>query len=247
MNIEAYKTKREKLAYIMGFAFALGMKHKLAYDANTNNPYWITTENGHHFLIDEEGIIQGGRFKGQSVRGIKQAWERDSVKLSPYLSEIIPSGFKPPANTKQFVNRTNGNYKLAIKDYYDQEYRDRAVKISLPINGKNKTVTAEFARGPFRDEFTGKHEHFYKEKMECMPHVLDVLRNGKLVQIDKKTDHKDIVGFYTFMKTVVINGKRKKVAIDVAETFNGYYVCYNLTAEGIKGWNTKESHFNVKQ
>lgn len=58
-------------AYTLGFCCGLGFSyhklHKLSFDASTNNPYWITTKKGKHFLIDEDGVIQSGRFKNQPI------------------------------------------------------------------------------------------------------------------------------------------------------------------------------------
>lgn len=70
-------TDKEKIAYIVGMAVAIGFKlglrkQGLSFDANTNNPYWVTTENGHHFLIDKFGTIQGGRLKGTPIDNVKK-------------------------------------------------------------------------------------------------------------------------------------------------------------------------------
>lgn len=58
-------------AYTLGFCCGLGFSYhklrKLSFDASTNNPYWITTKKGKHFLIDEDGVIQSGRFKNQPI------------------------------------------------------------------------------------------------------------------------------------------------------------------------------------
>lgn len=70
-------TDKEKTAYIVGMAVAIGFKLGLrklglSFDANTNNPYWVTTENGHHFLIDKFGTIQSGRLKGTPIDNVKK-------------------------------------------------------------------------------------------------------------------------------------------------------------------------------
>lgn len=73
-------TDKEKLAYTIGKAFAIGFvmalrRRGLSYDANTNNPNWVTTKKGHHFLIDEFGTIQTGKLKGTPINSIKNYYE----------------------------------------------------------------------------------------------------------------------------------------------------------------------------
>ena len=70
-------TDKEKIAYIVGMAVALGFKLRLrrqciSLDANANNPYRVTTENGHHFLIDKFGTIQSGRLKETPIDKVKK-------------------------------------------------------------------------------------------------------------------------------------------------------------------------------
>lgn len=70
-------TDKEKIAYIVGMAVALGFKLRLrrqciSLDANANNPYRVTTENGHHFLIDKFGTIQSGRLKETPIDNVKK-------------------------------------------------------------------------------------------------------------------------------------------------------------------------------
>ncbi len=64
---------------MMGYMFALGIRHArgIAFDANTNNPYWVTTENGHHFLIDEFGTILLGRLKNIPIDQVKSFYRNE--------------------------------------------------------------------------------------------------------------------------------------------------------------------------
>lgn len=80
------KSIEEHQAFMLGYMFALGIRHArgIAFDANTNNPYWVTTENGHRFLIDLSGVIQTGRFKGHPIAGLKEHWQKDTGEI-PYM------------------------------------------------------------------------------------------------------------------------------------------------------------------
>ena len=103
---------KEKLAYIVGMALAIGFilalkKRGLSFDANTNNPYWITTENGHHYLIDEEGTIQSGRFKDQSIGKLKDSWS----KISPKLREQEKASQAPRNKSDAFMEYEYLNLK----------------------------------------------------------------------------------------------------------------------------------------
>lgn len=55
-----------ELVYILGALCAYRAKHQ-GCDAATNNPFWITTRKGQHILIDHNGTIMSGRFKGMNI------------------------------------------------------------------------------------------------------------------------------------------------------------------------------------
>lgn len=105
-------TDKEKTAYIVGMAVAIGFKlglrrRGLSFDANTNNPYWITTENGHHFLIDEEGTIQSGRFKNQPLGKLKDGWS----KVKPKFQHLEKSPHQPWEKSGAFSEFEDLNLK----------------------------------------------------------------------------------------------------------------------------------------
>lgn len=120
---------QEKIAYIVGMAIAVGFKlglrrRGLSFDANTNNPYWITTENGHHFLIDEEGTIQSGRFKNQSISGLKDYWDDTEFKRRNITESKIRSALKTvlsqtSGQSKKELKRSSA--KLTASQYYGRE------------------------------------------------------------------------------------------------------------------------------
>lgn len=255
MNIKVhFKSNEEKKAFMCGLAFYLGYlkasNKELAFDANTNNPYWITTENGHHYLIDDDGIIQSGRFKNQSIGGVKEAWRKKSTqynpskigKRNPYYAVIKPNTKLPDVRT--YLDKANGNYKRAIKNYYDENLKNKQIQIEVPYGSRNEKVYAYFASGDFRDEFTGKHHFHYDLILNCLPHVVDVLTNGQIANVSYKEHSHNLIRFFTFVKKVNVNGNDRLIAIDVGESKFGFFINYNLTTEGVKGWETKQKYFD---
>lgn len=100
-------TDKEKIAYIVGMAVAIGFKlglrkQGLSFDANTNNPYWVTTENGHHFLIDKFGTIQSGRLKGAPIDNVKKHYSGIKNKKEKNLNAgaELSRSYGPEIKTK---------------------------------------------------------------------------------------------------------------------------------------------------
>ncbi len=103
-------------AYTLGFCCGLGFSyhklHKLSFDASTNNPYWITTKKGKHFLIDEDGVIQSGRFKNINIDKLHNASKEKKVKGKDQLT------YSRIFNTYKYEDRLPDS----VKSYFDKIY-----------------------------------------------------------------------------------------------------------------------------
>lgn len=129
MNIITHcKSIEERQAFMMGYAFVLGVMsvRGLAFDANTNNPYWVTTKSGHHYLIDNNGYIQSGRFKNQNVGTLHEEWQKkESNKFSShdyFTSPEIRSFYNLHPEHKW------KSYKGVLKEYLKNKYSGTKIK-----------------------------------------------------------------------------------------------------------------------
>lgn len=134
-------TDKEKLAYTMGKAFAIGFvmalhRRGLSYDANTNNPNWVTLSNGLKVEIGPSGIITKGRFKGVNIKHVREvAGTKKNNVLNPRVTayELKNIYFRHEDEIKD-VKEESAIYKLnkIKKGYVENAFkRDDIGGISL--------------------------------------------------------------------------------------------------------------------
>jgi hypothetical protein len=125
-------------AYTLGFCCGLGFSyhklHKLSFDASTNNPYWITTKKGKHFLIDEDGVIQSGRFKNINIDKLHNASREKKVKGKDQLT------YSRIFNTYKYEDRLPDS----VKSYFDKIYLTKPTEKHLIARNKIKSELATF-------------------------------------------------------------------------------------------------------
>ena len=86
-------TDKAKRAYIVGMALAVGFilalkKRGLSFDANANNPNWVTLSNGLKVEIGPDGIITKGRFKGINIKHVSEvAKSKKDRGLTPKITK----------------------------------------------------------------------------------------------------------------------------------------------------------------
>lgn len=101
-------TDKEKRAYIVDMAFVIGFimalkKRGLSFDANTNNPFWVTLSNGLKVEIGPDGIVTKGRFKGINIKHISEvAKSKKDHSLNPKITayELKNIYFRPEDEIK---------------------------------------------------------------------------------------------------------------------------------------------------
>ena len=116
--IAQFKTDAEKKAFMIGVAFYLGyiayLKKKLTFDAN--DPHWVTGKKKHHkYKIDDEGIIQSGKLKGQPIDSVSETWEKINNRNRTEFS-------KPKLSNSEAKSRR----KYVNKFKYDQNTPEKA-------------------------------------------------------------------------------------------------------------------------
>lgn len=172
-------TDKEKIAYIVGMAIAIGFKlglrkHGLGFDANTNNPYWVTLSNGTKVEIGPGGTITKGRFKGVNIKHVRDvARSKKDRHLNSRITayELKNIYFKREDEVKG-VNEEAAIYKLnkIKKGFVENAFkRDDIGGISIS----------------YGDDYAGlkhieKRNHVGNNKAEFTKKLSDTIRLGRL-------------------------------------------------------------------
>lgn len=243
---------KEKLAYIVGMALAIGFilalkKRGLSFDANTNNPYWITTENGHHYLIDEEGTIQSGRFKGNEIGAVGKLWKKEKRKEAklkqPKMQE--PQHYK---DNKFFSAEQYASIMKMIDEHkYDNVMpNEPAQYINAMVEHRDPTKNEKKARPDFKSSIEQavkeqpaeiqKHIKAFKFNMQGAT-PLEYVDPGISKQLGLTNSKKVMVPLLTVQREL---GKHRDMTREMFEQG----LAYAFMAEGAEIVRLKSDHPN---
>ncbi len=220
--------------------------------------HWITVhpggkeprgyESDNKVLLDKNGRVRGGmggKFNGLTISevcqrsGSKQGGGGSNASAQKNFprQNVDLTNFKPSKTTDQYLREAKEDPKIAIVNFYKNEFRGGFVPVRVRVTGKTTTVNAIFD-GRGQKEFL-KFFPYLREILEVLPHIPSVLTKGKYMGRFEAKDHKPFVAFHTFVGAVKVAGKRVKVAVDVGETPAPVFPVYNVNREGIPSFKAK--------
>ena len=199
-------------AFRLGYAFALGIAYKrnnLAQDADNDDVIFRTSKKGKPYAIDPKtGTIKGGLGKENNGVELREA-ENTGKSFEDFIKEnnleINPETGKP--------KQANKSAKAYIKALY------KNTKISNP-NGLPKSSQIEFTNEGLSK--TARAILSSVDKAQIAGNLPDIYKTGQLIA-SKRPDigkHQDTHRFYYFEKTENVNGKPKKVQLDLMRKIN---------------------------
>lgn len=212
-------------AFKLGVAYRLGMLYAnfLTCDSNTNNPYWVTIKNGIHLLIEENGNILNGHFKGQNIDHIYKNKTINEKKVKQRKSQTTPRA--------EIYNNYGDECKTALKG-------SDAIKLLL-------SKKSGYLKAFFKDPVLGNIDlaygtdtfglkHFIKNRTDNGYSVDEIIKQMNNCMTQGKL-YKDIDGSY--LKT---NYPQGNFGVVILKNFKGNKVNSILTVRPIKGKNLKK-------